>query len=118
MCDLRKRAKSSAFLVALVCVVSTISALGAPGSSDPAQDPPSAADMEDALTRMAALAKEENSQVQVYSSDFLQKHNLGSASSVQRAVSRLMIEEILEKLTGGYQFTDIFFKRWIRNEVT
>ena len=65
-----------------------------------------------------ALAKEENSQVQVYSSDFLQKHNLGSASSVQRAVSRLMIEEILEKLTGGYQFTDIFFKRWIRNEVT
>lgn len=67
---------------------------------------------------LVALAKEENSQVQVYSSDFLQKHNLGSASSVQRAVSRLMIEEILEKLTGGYQFTDIFFKRWIRNEVT
>jgi len=68
---------------------------------------------------LVALAKEENPQVvQVYSSDFLQKHNLGSASSVQRAVSRLMVEEILEKLTGGYQFTDIFFKRWIRNEVT
>jgi hypothetical protein len=29
-----------------------------------------------------------------------------------------MIEEILEKLTGGYQFTDIFFRQWIRNEVT
>jgi len=67
---------------------------------------------------LVALAKEENSQVQVYSSDFLRKHNLGSASSVQRAVSRLMIEEILEKLTSGYQFTDIFFRQWIRNEVT
>jgi len=55
----RKHARPLAFLVALICVVPTMSAFGAPGSSDPAQDPPSAAEMEDALTRMAALAKEE-----------------------------------------------------------
>ena len=65
---------------------------------------------------LVALAKEENPQVQIYSSDFLQRHALGSASSVQRAVSRLIIEEILEKFVGGYQFTDIFFKQWIRSE--
>jgi len=23
-------------------------------------------------------------------------------------------EEVLEKTDGGYQFTDIFFKRWLR----
>lgn len=67
---------------------------------------------------LVALAKEENYQVRVYSSDFLQKHNLGPASSVQRAVFRLMTEEILEKVDGGYQYTDAFFKRWIRNELT
>lgn len=67
---------------------------------------------------LVALAKEGSSQVQLYSSDFLQKYNLGSASSVQRAVSRLVTEEILEKVNGGYQFTDVFFKRWIRKEFT
>ena len=65
---------------------------------------------------LVALAKEDRSQAQLYSSDFLQKHALGSASSVQRAVSRLITEEILEKVNGGYEFTDVFFKRWIRNE--
>jgi hypothetical protein len=63
---------------------------------------------------LVALAKEENPQVQLFSSNFLQKHNLGSASSVQRAIARLLEEEVLEKTDGGYQFTDIFFKRWLR----
>ena len=67
---------------------------------------------------LVALAKEEGTQVQLYSNDFLQKYSLGPASSVQRAVSRLLIEEILEKANGGYQFTDVFFKRWIRKEFT
>ncbi len=65
---------------------------------------------------LVAFAKEENPQVQLYSNDFLQKHNLGPASSVQRAVARLVTEEILEKVNGGYQFTDVFFKRWIKRE--
>jgi len=63
---------------------------------------------------LVALAKEEGPQVQLFSSDFLRKHNLGSASSVQRAITRLLEEEVLEKADGGYQFTDVFFKRWLR----
>lgn len=63
---------------------------------------------------LVALAKEESSQVRPFSSGFLQKHNLGSASSVQRAITRLLEEEVLEKTNGGYQFTDVFFKRWLR----
>jgi len=65
---------------------------------------------------LVALAKEESSQVRLYSNDFLRRHNLGSASSVQRTVSRLQEEEILEKIDGEYQYTDVFFKRWIREE--
>jgi len=65
---------------------------------------------------LAALAKEEGDQLQLYSSDFLQKHNLGSASSVQRAVSRLIAEEVLERHGGEYLFNDVFFKRWIVRE--
>lgn len=65
---------------------------------------------------LVALAQEESSQVQLYSNDFLQSHNLGSASSVQRAVKRLQEEEILEKVDGEYQYTDVFFKRWIEEE--
>jgi len=67
---------------------------------------------------LVALAKEEGSRVRLYSNNFLQKHNLGSASSIQRAVARLMEEEILEKVDGEYQYTDVFFKRWIRKEFT
>lgn len=63
---------------------------------------------------LVALAKEEGPQVQLFSSDFLRKHNLGSASSIQRAITRLLEEEVLEKADGGYQFTDVFFKRWLR----
>lgn len=63
---------------------------------------------------LVALAKEDSPQVRPFSSGFLQKHNLGSASSVQRAITRLLEEEVLEKTNGGYQFTDVFFKRWLR----
>lgn len=63
---------------------------------------------------LVALAKEEDPKVRPFSSDFLRKYNLGPASSVQRAITRLLEEEVLEKTDGGYQFTDVFFKRWLR----
>lgn len=67
---------------------------------------------------LVALAKEDTPRVEIYSSKFLQKNNLGPASSVQRALWRLLAEEILEKVDGAYEFTDVFFKRWLRREFT
>jgi len=67
---------------------------------------------------LVALAKEGDPGVEIYSSKFLQKHNLGPASSVQRALERLLADEILERVNGAYEFTDVFFKRWIRREFT
>ncbi|MGY4707279.1 AAA family ATPase [Candidatus Bipolaricaulota sp. J31] len=64
---------------------------------------------------LVALAKE-GPGVGIYSSTFLKRHNLGSASSVQRALEKLLSEGILERVDGAYEFTDVFFKRWIRRE--
>ena len=47
---------------------------------------------------LVAMAKEETPRVEIYSSRFLQKHNLGPASSVQRALEHLLAEEILERV--------------------
>ncbi len=65
---------------------------------------------------LITLAHESNSDVQIYSTDFLLKYRLGPASSVQRAMARLLAEEILEKENGGFQFTDVFFRRWVERE--
>ncbi len=76
-------------------------------------------DLWDMLPRKArqllvALAKEESHQCQIFSNDFLRRHNLGPASSVQRAVAGLLREEVLEKADDRYRYTDIFFKRWLK----
>jgi hypothetical protein len=65
---------------------------------------------------LVALAKEGDPRVEIYSARFLQRHNLGPASSVQRALARLLSDEILERVGGAYEFTDVFFKRWLRRE--
>ena len=66
---------------------------------------------------LAALAKEGTPRVEIYSGDFLIKHNLGPASSVQRALERLLSEGILERMDGAYEFTDVFLKRWLEREL-
>ena len=40
---------------------------------------------------------------------------LTSASSVQRAVERLIKDDILERKGNKYVFTDPFFKYWLNN---
>ena len=65
---------------------------------------------------LVALVREGTPRVEIYAGEFLRKHNLGSASSVQRAVERLVAAEVLERMDGQYEFTDVFFKRWIQKE--
>lgn len=49
----------------------------------------------------------------IFSKQFLQKHNLGSASSIQKAIKKLLQREVLLKENGRYIFEDVFFKRWV-----
>jgi hypothetical protein len=65
---------------------------------------------------LVALATEGTPRAEIYSAKFLQRHNLGPASSVQRAVAHLLSDEILERVDGAYEFTDVFFKRWLQLE--
>lgn len=65
---------------------------------------------------LVALANASGPTVQIYAREFLLQHGLGPASSLQRAVARLLADEVLEKTNGGYQFTDVFFQRWIEQQ--
>ncbi|MCK5534457.1 ATP-binding protein [bacterium] len=49
----------------------------------------------------------------LFSSEFLEKHNLGSASSVQRTVRSLINKDLIDKAGEMYMIIDIFFKKWI-----
>ena len=51
----------------------------------------------------------------IFNAAFIEKYRLTSASSVQRAVERLIKDDILERKGNKYVFTDPFFKYWLNN---
>lgn len=50
----------------------------------------------------------------ILSSDYMERHRLKSTSSTQRAVERLVKDDIIEKLGNTYFFRDPFFKIWLQ----
>lgn len=61
---------------------------------------------------LIALA-EENSQEQIFATDFLKKYDLGSASSVQRTIKSLLKKDLVDKTDEMYSIIDVIFKKWI-----
>ena len=57
--------------------------------------------------------REKNSNV--FTKDYSEQYHLSPVSSTQRALERLMKEGILEKQENIYQFTDPFFKIWLKD---
>ena len=51
----------------------------------------------------------------VYSSDFLNRFNLGPASSFQRVMQSLIKKNLIDKESGKYFIIDVFFKKWLSN---
>ena len=49
----------------------------------------------------------------LFSSGFLQRNNLGSASSLQRTLQSLVDKNLVDKEKNTYSIIDIFFKRWL-----
>jgi len=49
----------------------------------------------------------------LFSYEFLQKHNLGSASSLQRTVRSLIDKDLIDREGDLYTIMDVFFKRWL-----
>jgi len=76
----------------------------------------------ESLTRMQrrflrGLATEADG-VQAFSAAFLQRHQLGSASTVQRAVSSLLEKDIIDRSDGSFLISDRFFRIWIKRNVS
>ncbi len=61
---------------------------------------------------MVALANEEYPEV--FSKMFLETYGLGSSSSIQKALKRLVIKELVQQKNGSYVIYDLFFKKWIQ----
>ncbi len=49
----------------------------------------------------------------LFSSEFLEKNNLGSASSVQRTIQALVNKDLVDKEGDLYTVIDILFKKWL-----
>ena len=53
----------------------------------------------------------------IYSKDFISDNNLSSISTVQKSISTILREEIVEKQNNEYQITDVFFVEWIKQRI-
>jgi AAA+ ATPase superfamily predicted ATPase len=62
---------------------------------------------------LIAIAKEDNA-TEITSADFIRKHGLQSASSVQSAVRQLTVKEMIVKNPKGYSRPDRFFAMWLK----
>jgi hypothetical protein len=72
----------------------------------------------DGLTRKQKallLAFAQSSERKIFSHRFLAEHNLGSASSMQKALTALIEKNLVERENGAFVLSDVFFKRWLQN---
>ena len=61
---------------------------------------------------MVALAKEESPEV--FGKKFLETYGLGSSSSIQKALMKLLKKELIQQGNGSYSVYDLFLRKWIR----
>lgn len=59
-----------------------------------------------------AIARDEEAE-QITSSEFMKKHSLSSASSVQSAIKKLLEKDLVSELNKKYSVTDKLFAMWI-----
>jgi hypothetical protein len=52
--------------------------------------------------------------VKPFASDFLQRHGLGSASNVQRAIESLLERDVIDRNNSSFIIVDRFFKIWVQ----
>lgn len=60
-----------------------------------------------------ALARDRKASA-ITSAEFINRHRLGSASSVQAAIKPLLNDNLVIKDEDGYRISDYFFSEWLR----
>ena len=63
---------------------------------------------------LTGLASEEERPAKVFSSAFLGRYGLGSASSAQRAAGTLIDRDVIDRDNGSFVVADRFFRIWIQ----
>ena len=63
------------------------------------------------------LALSINPEANIYSQEFLIKHNLGVPATVQTAVKALEKKGLLDRQDGIYSISDVFFVEWIKRKI-
>jgi len=58
---------------------------------------------------------DESGGVKVFAGEFVRRHGLGSASSVQRIAAALLKKDIIDRDNGSFLITDRFFRLWIQS---
>jgi hypothetical protein len=64
--------------------------------------------------RQLAIALSKEATTSPYGEKFLSKHNLGTASTVQRALGALLQKDVIDHINGQYIFQDPFFAQWLQ----
>jgi len=67
--------------------------------------------------RLLLLALAQGSSANVFSKDFIKRFGLGTASSVQKSLRRLIELEIVDKVNDIYEISDVFFEHWLKERV-
>lgn len=67
--------------------------------------------------KMLLLALAEGTSANIFSKEFIEKFNLGAASSIQKSLKRLMELEMVDKINDRYEISDIFFGIWIKERI-
>lgn len=57
----------------------------------------------------------EAARVKVFAGEFVRRHGMSSASSVQRAVATLLARDLIDRDNGSFLITDRFFRLWIQS---
>ena len=63
------------------------------------------------------LALTLNPEANIYSQEFLSKHELRTPATVQTAVKALEKKGLLERTNGAYSISDVFFVEWIKKKI-
>jgi hypothetical protein len=67
--------------------------------------------------KMLLLALAQESSANIFSKEFIKKFNLGAVSSIQKSLKRLTELEMVDKINGRHEISDIFFSLWIKERM-
>lgn len=67
--------------------------------------------------RLVIALSLENTVSSIYSLPWIKKHGLQSASQVKRAMDQLAKNGTVEKISGNYYLSDVFFREWIKAKI-